>query len=66
MEGTSAWWREHKKLTDNMLEKEDQGETVEEEQENIQKRRECYFSRLVGLLGKESKVVRAMGRTNES
>lgn len=40
MEGTSAWWREHKKLTDNMLEKEDQGETVEEEQENIQKRRE--------------------------
>ncbi|KAL7417392.1 Alpha/Beta hydrolase protein [Mrakia frigida] len=38
MEGTSAWWREHKKLTDNMLEKEDQGETVEEEQENIQKR----------------------------
>ena len=47
MEATSAWWREHKKLTDNMLEKEDQGETIEEEQENIQKRRECQVVSLL-------------------
>lgn len=34
------WWKEHKKMMDQMLEKKDQGESVEDEEKVIQSRRE--------------------------
>ena len=39
-QGSNVWWKEHKKMMDQMLEKKDQGESVEDEEKVIQSRRE--------------------------